>query len=104
MRGEVYELPAPRNAKGHEQRGKRYAVAVQNSALSLSTWLVCPTSTSAQPASFRPEIEILETKTLILADQLSAVDFTRLGRRVGYLSYAEMAQLDAALKLVLDLP
>ena len=58
MRGDVYELKASRDARGHEQRGNRYAVVVQSDLLPLSTLLVAPTSTSARPTSFRPEIEI----------------------------------------------
>ncbi|TDE09129.1 hypothetical protein E1269_15565 [Jiangella asiatica] len=46
-----------RGSRGHE-RGKRYAVVVQSDLLPLSTWLVAPTSTSARPTSFRPEVEI----------------------------------------------
>ena len=52
VRGEVFRLPAPRGARGHEQRGARFAVVVQaDEFLDLSTVLVSPTSASAQPAS-----------------------------------------------------
>ena len=59
VRGEVFRLPALRGARGHEQRGARYAVVVQaDEFLGLSTVLVSPTSMSAQPASFRPTITL----------------------------------------------
>lgn len=103
MRGDVYELPAPRNARGHEQRGNRYAVVVQSDLLPLSTWLVAPTSTSARPASFRPEVELLGGTTLVLVEQTAAVDPERLGRLVGHLSARELADVDDALRTVLDL-
>src|SRR5262245_29367472 len=73
VRGDVYELNAPRGTKGHEQRGNRYAVVVQSDHLPLSTWLVAPTSTSARPASFRPAVEIGGTSTLVLVEQIAAV-------------------------------
>ncbi len=38
MRGEVYRLPA--RGKGHEQRGRRFTVALQPDWLTLSTWIV----------------------------------------------------------------
>lgn len=103
MRGDVYQLRAPRDAKGHEQRGNRYAVVVQSDLLPLSTWLVAPTSTSARPASFRPEIELGDETTLVLVEQTAAVDPERLGQLVGHLSAAELARVDAALRVVLGL-
>lgn len=103
MRGEVYRLRGPRNARGHEQRGRRYAVAVQSDHLPLSTLVVAPTSTSALPASFRPEIRIGGQATRVLAEQTAAVDPTRLGESVGHLSFDELRRVEAALRLVLEL-
>ncbi|ROP37965.1 type II toxin-antitoxin system PemK/MazF family toxin [Saccharothrix texasensis] len=103
MRGEVYRLRAPRNATGHEQQSSRYAVVVQSNALPLSTWLVAPTSTSARPASFRPEIELNGQPTRVLVEQTTAVDPQRLGDLAGRLSLHEMNEVDTALRTVLDL-
>ena len=104
MRGDIYELKAPRNAKGHEQQGNRFAVVVQSDLLPLSTWLVAPTSTGAREASFRPEIEVNGEPTLVLVEQTAAVDPQRLGRQVGHVTRLELAAIDAALRTVLDLP
>ncbi|MEO6713810.1 MAG: type II toxin-antitoxin system PemK/MazF family toxin [Mycobacteriales bacterium] len=103
MRGEVYRLRAPRNVQGHEQHGSRYAVVVQSDQFPLSTWLVAPTSTSARPASFRPEVEIAGQPTRVLAEQTAAVDPARLGASVGNLTFDELRQMDAALRLLLGL-
>lgn len=103
MRGEVYALRAPRGPSGREQAGSRFAVVVESDALPLSTWLVAPTSTSARPATFRPEVEIQGTPTRVLAEQTAAVDPDRLGERVGNLTLQELQQVDAALRLVLSL-
>jgi len=103
VRGEVYRLRAPRDTRGHEQAGRRLAVVVQSDALPLSTWLVAPTSTSARPASFRPEIEIQGRTTRVLAEQTTAVDPERLGPSVGHVTLTEIRHIDAALRLVLDL-
>jgi mRNA interferase MazF len=88
---------------GHEQSGNRLAVVVQSDLLPLSTWLVAPTSTSARPTSFRPEIEINGKTTYVLAEQTAAVQPGRLGRVVAHLAHHEMAAVDAALRTVLNL-
>lgn len=101
MRGEVYRLPA--RGKGHEQQGRRYAVVLQPDWLALSTWVVAFTSTSARETSFRPPVEIRETRTLVMCDQIATVDLNRLSESAGYLTLAEMHRVDEALSLVLDL-
>jgi mRNA interferase MazF len=103
VRGDVHRLRAPRDARGHEQSGPRYAVVVQSDDLPLSTLLVAPTSTSARAASFRPEINIEGRTTRVLAEQTAAADPNRLGDLVGHLRFDELRQVDAALRLVLDL-
>lgn len=75
---------------------------VQSDSLPLSTLLVAPTSTSARAASFRPEITLDGITTRVLAEQAAAVDPTRLGDYVGHLSFDELRQVDAALRLVLE--
>lgn len=101
MRGEVFRLRAPREARTREQAGARYAVVVQSDQLPLSTWLVAPTSTSARPASFRPEVQVAGRATRVLAEQTAAIDPTRLGESAGHLTFEELRRVDAALRLVL---
>lgn len=103
MRGDIHRLRAPRVSRGREQRGPRYAVVVQSDSLPLSTLLVAPTSTSARAASFRPEILLDEVSTRVLVEQTAAVDPTRLGEHVAQLSFDELRQVDAALRIVLEL-
>jgi mRNA interferase MazF len=78
-------------------------VVVQSDDLPLSTWLVAPTSTSARPASFRPEVEVAGAITRILVEQTAAIDPSRLGDLAGRLTFDELRQVDAALRLVLHL-
>lgn len=103
VRGDVFELPRPRNATGREQRGERYCVVVQSDDLPFSTWVVCPTSTSARPASWRPTVTINGKGTQVLTEQITAVDPQRLGSVVGLLPLADIQAIDRAIKLVLDL-
>lgn len=103
QRGDVHRFKVPKGV-GHEQQGERYGVVVQsNVMLPRSVVVVAPTSRSAKPASFRPEIEIAGEPTRVLVEQLGAVDVQRLGRRVGRLTVAEMWSVDDALTAVLGL-
>jgi len=104
VRGEIFRVPAPRGARGHEQRGARYAVIVQaDEFLELSTTLVAPTSSSALPTSFRPTIRLKGEDTHVLVEQTTVVDPQRLGRSVGRLHATELRAVDDALALILAL-
>jgi mRNA interferase MazF len=103
VRGEIFRLPSPRGSRGHEQSGVRYAVVIQSDELPLSTLLAAPTSTAARAATFRPEVEVAGHFTRVLAEQTAAVDPSRLGESVGYLSFEEMRRVDAALRIVMDI-
>jgi mRNA interferase MazF len=104
VRGEVFRLPPRRAARTREQRGARYAVVVQaDEFLDLSTTLVAPTSTSAQPASFRPAIRLHGSETRVLVEQTTVVDPQRLGRSAGRLAPRELGAVDEALALILGL-
>jgi len=101
VRGDVYRLPA--RGKGHEEQGRRYAVVLQPDWLTLSTWIVAFTSTSARRTTFRPVVEIAEQPTLVMCDQLATVDLQRLTEPAGFLTLGEMQRVSDALSLVLDL-
>ena len=106
VRGDVYRLRAPRDAVGHEQQGRRYAVVLQSDDLNLSTAIVAPTSTAARPYVFRPKGTTVrgEPTRLIMLDQLRAVDVEKTaGDRVGRISPAEMVEVNRLLRAVLDI-
>ena len=104
VRGEVFRVPPPRRARGHGQRGARYAVVVQaDEFLDLSTVLISPTSTSARAASFRPSIILERQETRVLVEQTTVVDPQRLGPSAGRLDVAELRSIDEALLLVFGL-
>lgn len=104
VRGEVFRLPAPRGARGREQRGARFAVVVQaDEFVGLSTVLVAPTSTSARAASFRPVVEVGGHETRVLVEQTTVVDPQRLGASAGRLDAVEIRAVDEALSLLLGL-
>ena len=103
LRGDVHRLKL-RAGTGHVQQGPRYGVIVQADALlPRSTVLVAPTSRSARPASFRPEVEVDGERALVLVEHVGAVDVSRLGKKAGRLSLVELWTVDEALATVLDL-
>jgi mRNA interferase MazF len=104
VRGEIFRLPPRRGARGHEQRGARFAVILQaDEFLDLSTTLVAPTSTSARQATFRPPIVIDRRETRVLVEQTTVVDPQRLGPLAGRLEASELQAVDEALSLILGL-
>jgi mRNA interferase MazF len=103
LRGDIHRFRLPRGV-GHEQHGDRFAVVVQaDEFLPRSVVIVAPTSRSARPASFRPEVEIAGESTRVLVEQIGAVDASRLGDIVGHLSHEELWGVDDALLAVLGL-
>ena len=104
VRGEIFRLPPPRGARGHEQHGGRYAVVVQaDEFLQLSTTLVAPTSARARSATFRPVITLDGSETRVLVEQTTVVDPQRLGQSAGRLDAIELCAVDEALALILGL-
>ncbi len=102
-RGDVFRIRLPAG-RGREQRGARYGVLVQaDELLGLSTVLVAPTSRSARPATFRPEVAVAGERTRVLVEQLRALDVQRLDDFAGRLSASEQRAVDDALGLVLAL-
>ena len=99
----MYRFKVPKG-RGHEQQGERFGVIVQaDELLPRSVVVVAPTSRSARPASFRPEVVVARQRTRVLVEQLGAVDAQRLGRRAGQLTVDEMWAVDEALATVLGL-
>jgi mRNA interferase MazF len=74
-----------------------------NEFLPRSVILVAPTSRSARPASFRPEIDLLGETTRVLVEQTGAVDAGRLGELVSKVSPEQQWGIDGALMTVLGL-
>jgi mRNA interferase MazF len=103
LRGDVHRFELPKGI-GHEQRRDRFGVVVQaDEFLPRTVVIVAPTSLSARPASFRPEIDIDGETTRVLVEQIGAVDVHRLGKLAGHLSPEELWGVDEALMTVLGL-
>ena len=104
IRGAVYRVDLGNAERGHEQRGRRYAVVVSPGSMPWTVVTVVPTSTSAQPAAFRPELELMGTPTRFLVDQVRSVDVDYVdGDPVAYLDRDEMAEIENAMTHYLGL-
>ncbi len=103
VRGDVHSISLPRG-RGRVQHGSRFAVVVQaDDLLVLSTVVICPTSQSTPPARIHPEIDLAGDRTRVLCEMVGAVDARKLGDQVTHLTVDELAAVDDALSLVLDL-
>ncbi len=78
-------------------------MVLQPDWLTLSTWIVAFTSTSARETSFRPSVEVADQRTLVMCDQLATIDLNRLTEPAGFLTLDEMQRVNEALSLILDL-
>ena len=96
IRGAVYRVDLGDAKRGHEQRGKRYGLALSPT----SDWNVAtivPTSTSARPMRFRPVLDLLGHQVVYLVDQLRSVDTSYIhGDPVHYLGVHELAEIELA--------
>jgi len=96
IRGAVYRVDLGDAKRGHEQRGRRYGLVLSPS----SDWNVAtivPTSTSAQPMRFRPQMELLGQVVVYLVDQVRSIDTSFIhGDPVHYLSHHELMEIETA--------
>src|SRR5947207_15396887 len=74
IRGAVYRVDLGDAKRGHEQRGRRFGLVLSPSGLAWSVVTIVPTSTTAQAAIFRPELEIDGRLTRFLVDQIRTID------------------------------
>jgi mRNA interferase MazF len=94
IHGAVYPVDLGQAKRGHEQRGRRLGLVISIEQNAWSTVTILPTSTSAQPAIFRPDVVIAGRDTKILIDQIRCLDTRHVsGELVDYLSPDDMAQV-----------
>lgn len=104
IRGAVYRVDLSDAKRGDEQRGRRLGLVLSPSSMPWRVATIVPTSTTAQPAIFRPAMEINGQETRFLADQIRSIDTDYIiGDPVHYLEHAELAEVEHAVSRYLGL-
>ncbi|MDK3256454.1 type II toxin-antitoxin system PemK/MazF family toxin [Blastococcus capsensis] len=104
IRGAVYRVDLGVARRGHEQRGRRYGLVLSPTDMAWSVATVVPTSTQAQPAVFRPEIELGGVLTRFLVDQMRSIDVRFVeGEPAFFLHRDELDEVEVAVTRYLGL-
>jgi mRNA interferase MazF len=104
IRGAVYRVDLGDAKRGHEQRGRRLGLVLSPASMPWSVTTIIPTSTTAQPAVFRPSLEINGQLTRFLVDQIRSIDVSYIhGDPVHYLDHDELAEIEHAVTRYLGL-
>lgn len=97
IRGAVYRIDLGEARRGHEQRGRRFGLVLSPTDMAWSVATVVPTSTQAQPAIFRPEIELGGVPTRFLVDQIRSIDVRFInGEPAHFLHRNELEEVEVA--------
>ncbi len=104
IRGAVYRVDLGEARRGHEQRGRRYGLVLSPTDMAWSVATIVPTSTQAQPAVFRPQIELGGVPTRFLVDQLRTIDVNSvLDEPAFFLQRNELEEVELAVARYLGL-
>jgi mRNA interferase MazF len=104
IRGAIYRVDLGYAKRGHEQRGKRLGLVLGPSDMPWSVATIIPTSSSAQQAVFRPELEVAGTLTRLLVDRIRSVDVRYIhGEPVHDLDRHALAEVERAVTRYLGL-
>lgn len=113
-RGDVVkaELPRPRGQQSHEQYGYRRAVILQNTIQSANppTLVVVPTTSNLRAAHYGESFILrkspangLDCDSVLLVNQIRALDTRRISEVVGHLAEDDMGRLENAVRKLLSL-
>lgn len=104
IRGALYRVDLGQAKRGHEQRGRRYGLVLSPTSMPWNVVTIVPTSTSAQPAAFRPELPVAGEPARLLVDQIRTVDVNFVhGEPVDFFGRDQLAQVEDALRRYLGL-
>jgi mRNA interferase MazF len=111
-RGDVYQTVLNPTV-GSEQSGTRPAIIVSRDAINASSpvLIIVPVTDRSNKKHIYPShVEIrmgdggLTCDSVALCEQVRAISITKLQRFLGHLSNQRMSQVNASLKIALDLP
>jgi len=113
-RGDIVrvDLPHPAGSPGREQFGYRPAVVIQDASQigSFSTAIVVPITGTRDAVRFPGAFAIsptatngLDRQSVVLTNQVRAIDIRRIESTIGTMSKTDMDTLDARLRTILGL-
>ncbi|CAN5838416.1 hypothetical protein BH20ACI4_BH20ACI4_23480 [soil metagenome] len=101
-RGDVLLINLPMQSGGHEQGGRRPAVAVQTDAAGEPLLMVAPITSNLKAVRFAFTVEIepsaekgLAQTSIVMIFQMRAIDKNRIVRKIGELSVEDLEKVDA---------
>ncbi|HKY34371.1 MAG TPA: type II toxin-antitoxin system PemK/MazF family toxin [Polyangiaceae bacterium] len=104
-RGDVYWVNLDPTV-GTEIKKTRPAVVVSNDACNKYGARIVVVPITSNVTSLYPgeaQVHLARRSARVLGDQLRSIDKARLGKRIGRLSREELAKVDDALRITLDL-
>ncbi len=108
--GDVLLVDLP-SSNGREQSGRRPTVVVQSNTASEPTLIVAPITSNLRTLRFAFSVRVdptsengLTTASVVLVFQLRAVDKVRIIRKLGQLSAADLARVEAEIWRLLRPP
>jgi len=111
-RGDVYQVVL-NPTEGSEQSGTRPAIIVSRDAINATSpvLIIVPITSRINKKQLYPShVEMnmgeagLTADSVVLCEQVRAISRTRLQKQLGHLSIQRISQVNAALKIALDLP
>lgn len=104
IRGAIYRVDLGGARRGHEQRGRRYGLVLSPTAMPWNVVTIVPTSTSAQPAAFRPELSVAGEASRLMVDQIRTVEVKFVhGEPVDFFGHDEMSVVEDVVRRYLGL-
>lgn len=111
-RGDVYQAELS-PTEGSEQAGRRPVIIVSRDAINMASPVVVIvplTSRVNKRVIYPSQVEMrageggLTADSIVLCEQVRAVSRTRLKKQLGHVSNQRIVQINAAIKIALDLP
>lgn len=97
-------------AVGHEIQKTRPCIVVTSDSYNANNWVIVVVPLTSKAMAQYDQVLILppegglKSPSVTLPDQLTAIDRSRMRRKLGRLTSGKMLQIDLSLKAVLDLP
>ena len=101
-RGDVLLINLPMQSGGHEQSGRRPAIAVQTDVSGEPMLMIAPITSNLNASRFKFSVQIetseengLNQTSIVMIFQMRSIDKSRIVRTIGKLSDEDLTKVDA---------